>query len=266
MKLHDRTILVTGASEGIGAAAARALASCSVRLALLARSGEKLDILAGELADLPALEVLTLPADVSKVDQVREAVHRTTQRFGAIDILVNNAGVGMRGAIGRTDGSLARRLFEVNFWGAVHCIDAVVPGMVIRRDGLVINVASIVGYRALPNSGFYCASKSAMRALSEAMRIELAPHNVRVVTFLPGITNTAFKAHELTGDASDSPRSPLPTSTARKAAWALLRACEKEPREAYVTRLDQLFVTVSRLFPRVLDYVFSRSAQNKGLW
>ncbi len=258
MKLTQRTILITGASRGIGAATARAFAAYPVNLALLARDEARLRALAGELAGRPGVQALPLVADVADAAAVQAAVQRPVARFGSLDILINNAGVGMRSPVGEIDIALARRLFDVNFWGALHCVQAVLPVMRAQRDGLIINISSIIGRRALPVAAMYCASKFALNALSEAMRVELRHDHIRVVSFYPGVTATDFTANQLTGDASSQQRNLMPRTPAAKVAKAIVRAARREPRDAYATLSDRIMVWGAQVAPWFVDAVLSR--------
>ncbi|NOX62587.1 MAG: SDR family NAD(P)-dependent oxidoreductase [Chloroflexi bacterium] len=256
--MTSRTILITGASRGIGAAAARAFARYPVCLGLLARSQERLVALAEELNQNPNVEALPLVADVSVREEVEQAVAQLETHFGAVDILVNNAGVGMRSPVGAIDMAKAHLLFEINFWGAIHVIEAVLPGMEAQRDGLIINISSIIGRRAMPNAGIYCASKFALNAISEAMRLELRGKNIRVVTFYPGVTDTDMTKHELTGDATHESRGKVRRTPVEVTARAIVRAAQREPRDAYATLFDRVFVLSATLFPALMDRMLAR--------
>lgn len=264
MKLAERTVLITGASRGIGAATARAFANQAaadqpIRLALLARSSDRLQALAAELNARPGVLALPLVADVGQPLETARAVEETAERLGAVDVLVNNAGVGMRSPSGGIDLDSARQMFEVNFWGAIYCIEAVLPAMRARGDGLIVNISSIIGRRAMPDNGLYCASKFALNALSESMRVELRGDNVRVVNFLTGVTDTDFLRHELTGDASAVARGLLPRTPPDVVGRAIVRAARREPREAYATLFDRVFVLGTAHLPRLTDWVLARA-------
>ncbi len=258
MDLTNRVVLITGASQGIGAATARAFAERPVRLALMARSGQLLQSLADELNARPGVSVLPLAADISDQQAVEQAVARTQEAFGAIDILVNNAGVGMRSPVGEIDLPLARQLFDINYWGAIYAIEAVLPAMRARKDGLIINISSIVGRRAMPNIGVYSGSKFALNALSESMRVELRPDNVRVVSFYPGVTETAFIRNHLTGDATAQSRGRVQPASADQVGRAIVRAAQREPRDAYATLFDRLFVFSAAVAPWLMDRLLAR--------
>ncbi len=258
MKLEGRTVLITGASQGIGAATARAFADHGVRLALLARSADRLQALAEELTRVRGVQALTVVADVSHKDEVLQAVAAVEQTFGAVDILINNAGVGMRSPVGEIDLAAAHHVFAVNYWGAIHCIEAVLPGMKARGDGLIVNISSIIGRRAMPHAAIYCGSKFALNALSESMRLELHGRQVRVVTFYPGVTRTDFSRNELTGDASAYSRNRAPKTPVEVTAKAIVKAAQREPRDAYATLFDRVFAWGAALAPGLMDRMLLR--------
>lgn len=258
MELSSRTILITGASRGIGEATARAFAEYPVNLVLLARSLDRLEQLADDLNDRPGVKALPVAADVSDAVGVGKAVGLAEKTFGRIDILINNAGVGMRSPVVDIDRQTARRLFEINYWGAINCIEAVLPGMRAREDGLIINISSIVGRRAMPSASIYCGSKFALNALSESMRVELHPYNIRVVSFYPGVTETGFNENELTGDATEHSHGRMRKTSAQQAGSAIVRAARREPRDAYTTWVDRFFVYGSMIAPGLFDRMLVR--------
>ena len=258
MELNDRVVLITGASMGIGAATARAFAEHPVRLVLLARSEQRLQALAAELNARPNVSALPLVVDVSDREGVKQAIERAQEAFGRIDILVNNAGVGMRSPIGEIDLALARQLFDINYWGAIHMIEAVLPDMRDRGDGLIINISSIVGRRAMPAIGVYCGSKFALNSLSESMRVELRPANVRVVSFYPGVTESEFGRNLLTGDGSVHGQGRMKPTSAEQVGRAIVRAAQREPRDAYATRFDRFFVFAAAVAPWLMDRMLAK--------
>jgi len=258
MDLSNRVVLITGASQGIGAATARAFAEHPVRLVLLARSEQRLQALADELNARPHVSALPTAADISDRQAVEQAVDRAQEAFGAIDILVNNAGVGMRSPVGEIDLTKARQLFEVNYWGAIYAIESVLPGMCARNDGLIINISSIVGRRSMPNTGVYSGSKFALNALSESMRVELRSRNVRVVSFYPGVTATDFIRNHLTGDDTAQSQGRVQPASADQVGRAIVRAAQREPRDAYATWFDRFFVFSAAVSPWLMDRLLAR--------
>jgi short-subunit dehydrogenase len=253
MNLPHKTILITGASQGIGAALARAFARYPVKLALLARSEQKLLSLAVELNQLPGVQALPVIADISQKAAIQRAMTHIAEAFGPVDILVNNAGVGMHSPAGQMDEATARQLFDLNFWGAIAMTEAVLPEMRRRKDGLIINISSIVGRRAMPGIGIYSASKFALNAYSESIRVELKDENVRVVSFYPGVTVTNFGENLLTGPNKMDGKGRAKVSSAEEVARAIVRAAQKEPRDAYATLFDRFFVLGAQLAPWLMD-------------
>ncbi|NUQ39734.1 MAG: SDR family oxidoreductase, partial [Caldilineales bacterium] len=209
----------------------------------------------------PGVQALPLAADVADPAQVAQAMAAIDQRWGGVDLLVNNAGVGMRGQVGALDLESSRRAFDINFWGALTCIEAVLPGMRARRDGLIINISSIIGRRALPGNSIYCASKFALNALSESLRVEARAHNVRVVSFYPGVTVTAFLRNELSGDSSGQSRGIMPVVSAEVVGRAIVRAAQREPRSAYATLFDRGLVLAAAHFPTLVDWALGRMSR-----
>jgi NAD(P)-dependent dehydrogenase (short-subunit alcohol dehydrogenase family) len=195
----NRTILITGASSGIGEATAALFAKKGWNVVATARRPETL---AG-LATLP--NVLALRLDVTDEVSITEAVAAATARFGAIDVLVNNAGVGLAGPIEAVTPAQWEAQFATNLFGVAATVRAVLPRMRERRSGLIINVSSIVGRVGLPFLGVYNATKFALEGMTEAMYFELRPFGLRVKLVEPAGTKTQF-AHQKTQHAAYEPQ------------------------------------------------------------
>ena len=161
-------MIITGASSGIGLASAELFASCGAKLALAARSLDKLEALASRLSAMT--EVLCVKTDVSVEEDCKALVEKTIGKFGKIDILVNNAGVSMRAMFRDLDLSVIRTLMDVNFWGTVYCTKYALPHL-LRSKGSVVGVISIAGYSGLPGRTGYSSSKYAIRGFLDTLRI-----------------------------------------------------------------------------------------------
>jgi short-subunit dehydrogenase len=185
-------VLITGASEGIGRATAFTFARGGYRLALAARTAETLKQTAIELEQSLNAEVLAVPTDVTQPDQVQKLVEATLERYGRIDCLINNAGICLSGPFLQTTLEHWQALMAVNFWGYLHTIRAVLPDMLKRKRGQIVNVGSIGGKMPLPQMAAYCASKYAVSGLMEALRLELQPHGIQVIGVHPGLVNSNF--------------------------------------------------------------------------
>jgi short-subunit dehydrogenase len=183
-------VLITGASTGIGLALARELARRGSSLALLARRADLLEGLAAEL-EAKGTRAVAIACDVSDRDAVHAAVRQATSALGGpIDLAIANAGVSIPTHSTKFKLDDAEQIIRVNVLGMMYLFDAVIPSMVERRSGHFVGVASIAGLRGLPTAAPYSASKAAMQAFLEAVRIELAPYGVHVTTVNPGFVAT----------------------------------------------------------------------------
>jgi NAD(P)-dependent dehydrogenase (short-subunit alcohol dehydrogenase family) len=182
---RPQVILVTGCSTGIGRATAIEAAQRGHRVFASARRPQ-------DIADLTAKGIETLTLDVTDTGSIAEAVTAIFATAGRIDALVNNAGYGQYGAVEDVSPEEWRAQFDVNFFGALAVLRAVLPAMREAHRGTVVNVSSIAGKVTVPFAGAYCASKHALEAISDALRVELAPWRIRVVVVEPGPIGTRF--------------------------------------------------------------------------
>jgi short-subunit dehydrogenase len=253
MRLRDKTVIVTGASSGIGRETAIAFARAGANLVLASRNEAALNEVAAEVAPI-VRRVSVIPTDVTQRAAVEAMVEQTAKELGSIDILVNNAGVGLNALLAEGSMTNIRRLFEVNVFGALHCIQAVVPYMKRQGSGQIINVSSVAGKIATPRNGAYAATKFALTAISDALRLELGEHGITVTTVFPGITDTPFGENVL--KEVDVPPVPgiVRGVSARRVANAIVRAARWERREVYVTVTDRMAVGLKNVSPCVVDW------------
>lgn len=185
----NKTIVISGASRGIGKAIAQKFAAQGFNLALCARSEKDLATLKAEL-QTATNKVLTHACDVAKKEEVRAFADKVIKEFGAIDILVNNAGTFIPGqVINEEDGNL-ETLIETNLYSAYNLSRMLLPAMMEKKSGYIFNMCSVAGIKAYPNGGSYSISKFAMMGLSKALREELKEHNIHVTALIPGATYT----------------------------------------------------------------------------
>jgi NAD(P)-dependent dehydrogenase (short-subunit alcohol dehydrogenase family) len=199
--------LITGSSSGIGLATSLYLARRGYTVWATMRNLEK----ASELRKI--IESERLPIELAQLDvcddsSVKEAVAQILQKSGRIDVLVNNAGYGLRGAIEEVSLDEWKRQFETNFYGVIRVTQAVLPQMRAQRSGAIVNISSVLGRMAIPFSGPYTASKFALEGLTETLRYELAPWNIKVVLIEPGFIATNFQQNAQLAQAAQSQDSP----------------------------------------------------------
>ncbi|MEI7645668.1 MAG: SDR family NAD(P)-dependent oxidoreductase [Chloroflexales bacterium] len=254
MDPHNRVVIITGASAGIGAAAARAFAGAGARVVLAARSGEVLERLAATLPGAPVV----IPTDVGDPAQCRALIAGAAAACGRVDILINNAGVGLAGPVAELDMGDLERAMAVDLLGPLHLAQAVIPLMRRQGRGQIINVSSVLAAQPLPYLGGYAAAKAALERASEAMRMELRGTGVAVSVLRPGTTRTEFNQRRL-GQGSERRRTTSSGVSPERVAMALLRVARREPRLAYVTLGDRLALLVARIAPGIVEAALARA-------
>jgi short-subunit dehydrogenase len=255
----EPSVLVTGASSGIGEATAYRFARDRGRLGLIARRGERLARVAArvrELGGVAKVEAL----DVSDESALKAAIGEIESAHSGVDVLVNNAGFGLYAPLETVKRDDLERVFSVNTFGALSAIQAVLPGMRRRGRGLIVNVSSIVGKRALPMSGAYAATKYALQGLSDALRIELAGTGVEVSVICPGYTATEFGERVIDyGFARSQPRGGV--MSAEDVAEAIFDCARHPRREIVLTGKGRLVVFLERFAPSLADFVIRRAVR-----
>ena len=199
--LKNKTVLITGASSGIGLACAEAFARQGARLVLSARRKERLDALAQELKKKHGTETLTIQLDVRNQPAVEKAFQTLPSGWQDVEVLVNNAGLS-RGLDKLYEGKLDdwEEMIDTNVKGLLYVSRAVIPGMVTRGKGTIINLGSIAGHEVYPGGNVYCASKHAVDALTKGLRLEMVDTPIRVCTVDPGLVETEFSIVRFRGN------------------------------------------------------------------
>jgi len=221
MELQGKTVIVTGASSGIGLALSRLLAKEKLNLALIARRGDVLSRLAEELKDSGSV-LLPVPCDVAGREGVIKACREVKARFGGVDIAVLNAGLAYGGGIEPFNAEAGRRIFEVNVFGVIDFIGELLPDFRRRGKGMIVGVSSLADSRGFPRNGFYSASKSAVTFILDALRVESKKHGIKVLTVKPGFVQTPMVG-------GNDIKMPF-IVTADKAASLILKGIKKEKK------------------------------------
>lgn len=191
--LNNKIILITGASSGIGEACARRLAADGARLILCARRVERLQTLAQELHQTHGTQCLVQQLDVCNHDAVVSCLNALPKDWQAIDVLINNAGLALStDPVYQGDTEQWERMIDTNIKGLLYVSRAILPGMLERKRGHVVNLGSIAGQECYPNGNVYAASKHAVRAISKSMRMDVAGSGLRVTEMAPGAVETEF--------------------------------------------------------------------------
>jgi short-subunit dehydrogenase len=236
---------------GIGRAVALELARRKAKVILAARSMEKLYQVQLDIEQLGG-ECMVAPTDVTVPNMITHLVENTLLRFGRIDILVNNAGYGLWGTVEKLPMDQVRAVFETNVFGALLMAKAVIPAMKIGGGGQIVNIESVVALRSLPGSSAYCATKHALHAFTDSMRIELGKYNIHVCSFCPGITESEFSKNRIEIDFHTE-FSKTMSQSAEKCARLIVQAIRWRRRRVVTTWSGKLLATMQRISPSVVD-------------
>lgn len=256
MDLRGRVVLITGGTRGLGFALAEECTRQGASVVICARNGQEVAVACGKLTRRGA-DVLGIQCDVSRPDEVRSMVRSALERFGHIDVLVNNAGIIIVGPVRNQRLEDFQEAMDVIFWGAVHTTTAVLPQMLERRAGRIVNVASIGGKVSVPHLLPYSAAKFALIGYSEGLRAELARDGIRVTTVAPGLLRTGSYLHALfTGQHrkefvwfSLGDSLPMFSISGRRAARQVVQAAREGRAELVISWQAQLLTRLHGLFP-----------------
>jgi len=245
-QFNDQVVLITGASSGIGRALAGEFARQGAHLVLVARNVEKLKAVAQSLPG----QHRVLSADVTKPDEVQRAV----AAVGRVDVLVNNAGIGHCAALADMKLDEIRVVMDTNFFGPLYFLRAIIPGMIERRSGLIIQISSVNGFCAIPLGSAYCASKFALEGMSQSLRLELCHHNVHMLIVRPGVVDTEF----FDNSKHFHQNNPFPLRNLMPpdvAAAQIVRAAARGKREIVLTGDAKILWWMKKFSPRLVDRI-----------
>jgi short-subunit dehydrogenase len=254
MNFTNRIILITGASDGIGKRLALDLAARGAVIIGCGRSAERLGAV---LADLQRTSPrsMTIRCDVGSKDEVRAMVAKVLAAYDAIDILINNAGIGMRQPFVKMSVDTIEEIMRTNYFGAVYCTHEVLPSMIARGHGHIVNISSVAGHIGTLNMAAYCASKFALNGFSESLYHELKPLGIDVSVVCPGPVRTSFNR----SFARTSPKSPQrmiisPESVSR----TVMKVIDTKRFQVITPRSVALICALKRFMPGVFRAVSHR--------
>lgn len=245
MIFKDKTVIITGGSEGVGAATARLFAEAGANLMLVARGKKNLEAIAEELRDKTKVEIFAM--DVSDADACVDVFKKAQFEFGRVDILVNNAGYHARGNVEAVEAAELAKMIDVNLSAAVVLSRIALPYLKESGAGAIINVGSLAGRTPVPGSATYAATKAGLRAFTLALAEELRDSNIKIGLVSPGPIDTGFIMADVDKTADITFSQPM--STAEAVAQCVLDLCGNKIREVAMPPLSGFLTTVSYLFP-----------------
>lgn len=254
-----KTVLITGASSGIGEALALELAQQGANLALLARRTDRLKSVAAE-CEKKGVRAITVECDVTKESDLKHAAQVTRESFGKIDVVIANAGFGVAGNFTRLKTEDYRRQFETNVFGLIDTIYATLDDLKKSRGNLIL-LGSVAGHVALPGSSPYSMSKFAVRALANALTDEFRPMGVTVTLVSPGFVDSEIRKVDNQGELHSHSKDPIPAwirVPTQKAAREILMAGAKGKIERVITGHGKFIVKLNRFAPWVIELVKRR--------
>ncbi|ADB38210.1 SDR family oxidoreductase [Spirosoma linguale] len=224
--INGKVIVITGASSGLGEAAARHLSALGATVVLGARRADRIDELAKEIQDQGG-KALAMATDVTQRDQVKNLVDAAVDQFGRVDVILNNAGIMPLSPMDRLNVAEWDTMIDVNIKGVLNGIAAVLPYMKEQKSGQIINTSSVAGHKVFTGSAVYSATKYAVRALTEGLRMEVKPYNIRTTIVCPGAVQTELLEHITEADIQQANKEYVgavgisPDSFARVVAFAI---------------------------------------------
>lgn len=255
MSLENKTVIITGASSGIGKACAEEFAKKGANLVLGARQYVSLCEITRDLETRYGIKAVAVQCDVSKESDCEHLIKQAMLTFNRIDILVNNAGISMRALFKDLDLVVLRNLMDVNFWGAVYCTKFALPEL-LRNKGSVVGVSSIAGYQGLPGRTGYSASKFALNGFLAALRVENLKTGLHVMIASPGFTASNIRNKALVKDGSVQGESSMNENkmmTSEKVAEIMVQGVIERKRTLIMTGQGKLTVLLNKLFPAFLE-------------
>jgi NAD(P)-dependent dehydrogenase (short-subunit alcohol dehydrogenase family) len=253
--MKDKVVIITGASSGIGLATASEFLRQGAKVVLAARRFELLQQIEKDFLRA-GYDAYAVKTDVTVESECQQLVEKTIGKYGRLDILINNAGISMRALFSEVDTSVLKRIFDVNFWGAVYCTKYSLPHL-IRSRGSVVGVSSVAGFVGLPGRTGYSASKYALHGFLETLRIENLKNGLHVMILCAGFTKSDIRKKALTADGTPqgfTPREEEKMMQPEDVARAIVRTVRRRRNYVILTLEGKMTAMVKRIAPRFLEY------------
>ena len=259
MIFNDKTVIITGGSEGVGAATARMFAEAGANLMLVARNKKNLDAIAEELRAKTKVEVFAM--NVSDAEACVDVFKKAAFEFGRVDVLVNNAGYHKRGPVEEIDPADLATMIDVNLKAPILLSRIALPYLREAGGGAIINVGSLAGRAPIPGNAGYAASKAGLRSFTYALGLEMADSGVKIAVVSPGPIDTGFIMSDIDSVADINFSQPI--SSAEEVAQAILDLCGNNVREQSMPRTGGFLTTLVYLFPG-LSRILRPTLERKG--
>jgi short-subunit dehydrogenase len=255
MSLKNKTVIITGASSGIGKACAEEFAQRGANLVLAARQYVSLCEIAQDIEKRYNVRAIAVQCDVSKEEDCKQLIDQAELTFKRIDVLINNAGISMRALFKDLDLMVIKNLMDINFWGAVYCTKYALPQL-LRSQGSVVGISSIAGYRGLPGRTGYSASKFALNGFLEALRVENLKTGLHIMIAAPGFTASNIRNTALAKDGTQQGESSMDEGkmmSSEEVARIIVDGVVKRKRTLIMTSQGKLAVLMNKLIPAWVD-------------
>lgn len=267
MNFFNKTVIITGASSGIGKSLAHEFAKRGANLVLGARHFVNLCTVTQKLEQEFDIKAVAVQCDVTVEEDCKVLINQAMVTFGKVDVLVNNAGISMRALFKDTDLKVLKTVMDVNFWGTVYCTKYAMPE-VLKTQGVIVGVSSIAGFKGLPGRTGYSASKFAMNGFLDALRVENLKTGVHILTACPGFTASNIRNTALDKEGHEQRESTLNEEkmmSSEEVARRIVNGVEKRKRTLVMTGEGKLTVLIGKFFPKLLDkLVYNKLAKERN--
>jgi dehydrogenase/reductase SDR family protein 7B len=261
MDFSNKVVWITGASSGIGEALASEYVNRGAKIIMSSPEVEKLYLLRDNFNSLHPGSSMVVPLDLTRSNEIPEIVEKVIKQAGEIDILINSAGISQRSLAIETPVEIDRKVFEINYFGAVVLTKSVIPHMISKGGGTVAVISSIVGKFGFPLRSAYSASKHALHGFFETLRVELKKEKIKVTIICPGRVQTNISVNAITRDGKPygiMDKGQLKGITAEKCARKIVRAIKKNRKEVYIGGSELIMPYLKKYFPGLFYLLLSR--------